>query len=102
MATEPVWCRRFDGGVELAIRVQPGAKRSEVVGLVGSELKVRVAAPPVDGKANQALGRFLASELGVGKRAVEIVRGERSRSKVVRVTGTDLDVSSLEPSGGAR
>ena len=54
------WRRRTDGTVELAIRVHPGAKRTEVVGPLGDELKVRVAAPPVDGKANTAVIRVLA------------------------------------------
>lgn len=93
------WRRRADGSVELAIRVHPGAKRTEVVGPLGDELKVRVAAPPVDGKANAALMRFLASQLGVPMRDVTVVRGESSRSKLVAVQ-VDVDPSVLVTKGG--
>ena len=71
----------------LHILVQPRASRSEIVGPHGDMLKVRLAAPPVDGAANEELVRFLAKEFGVPQRAVEIVAGLSSRRKTVRVTG---------------
>ena len=77
------------GGVRFAVRVQPRATRSEVVGALGEALKVRLAAPPVDGAANEALIELLASVLGVSKRDVRIARGSSSRSKVVDVDGID-------------
>lgn len=80
------WCRAVEGGWALTIRVQPGARRSEVVGAHGDALRVRVASPPVDGKANAELVRFLAEHLGVPARAVEVVRGHTSRTKVVHVS----------------
>lgn len=80
------WCRATDGGWSLTLRVQPGAKRSEVVGPHGDALRIRVAGPPVDGKANAELVRFLAAHLGVPARAVEITRGHTSRTKVVQIT----------------
>lgn len=67
--------------------MQPGASRSEVVGLRGDEIRVRVAAPPVDGAANEALVRLLAERLGVPKSAVEVAAGVAARSKVVLVAG---------------
>lgn len=73
-------------GWSLTIRVQPGAARSEVVGAHGDALRVRVIGPAVDGKANAELVRFLAKHLGVPARAVEIVRGHQSRTKVVRIS----------------
>ncbi|MGH9273999.1 MAG: DUF167 domain-containing protein [Acidimicrobiales bacterium] len=79
------WARRLADGWSLTIRVQPGASRSEVVGPHGDALRVRVAGPAVDGKANAELVRFLAEHLGVPARAVEITRGHASRTKVVRV-----------------
>lgn len=79
------WCRAIEGGWSLTIRVQPGAARSEVVGPHGDALRVRVASPPVDGKANAELVRFLAEHLGVAKAAVEVTRGHTSRTKVVTV-----------------
>ncbi|WP_377323412.1 DUF167 domain-containing protein [Pimelobacter simplex] len=72
----------------LAVRVQPGASRTGTAGPAGpagDELKVRLASPPVDGRANDELVRWLAKELGVPRSAVTLVRGQQSRSKVVRV-----------------
>ena len=78
-----------DGAVWLlAVRVQPGASRTGAVGPTGpagEELKVRLASPPVDGRANDELVRWVAKTLGVPRSAVELVRGATSRSKVVRV-----------------
>jgi uncharacterized protein (TIGR00251 family) len=65
--------------------VQPGAKRTEIAGVHGACLKVRLAAPPLDGKANAALRAFLAEVFGVPLRQVRLLRGEASRRKVVRV-----------------
>ena len=73
----------------LALHVQPGAKRTAVDGTHGEgtqqRLKVRLAAPPVDGKANAELMRFMADAFGVPLRSVGLVRGESSRQKVVRI-----------------
>lgn len=71
--------------VVLALHVAPGAKRSEFAGAHGDALKVRLAAPAVEGKANAELIRFLADQFGVPQRNVLIVRGETSRAKTVRV-----------------
>lgn len=65
--------------------MQPGAARTEVAGVHGAAIKIRLAAPPVEGKANVALRRFLAQAFDVPLRNVEIVRGETSREKVVRI-----------------
>ncbi|MBM0126795.1 DUF167 domain-containing protein [Pimelobacter simplex] len=75
----------------LAVRVQPGASRTGAAGpagVEGAELKVRLASPPVDGRANDELVRWLAKELGVPKGAVVLVRGQASRSKLVRIDVT--------------
>jgi len=78
--------RREDGtALVLTLHVQPGAKRTAVDGTHGDALKVRLAAPPVDGKANAELMRFMADAFGVPLRNVGLVRGETSRQKVVRV-----------------
>lgn len=73
------------GDVMLTLHVQPGANHSTFAGKYGDALKLKLAAPAVDGKANAELVRFLADAFGVPQRNVEIVRGETSRSKVVRV-----------------
>lgn len=69
----------------LTVHAQPGAKRTEVAGVHGDALRIRLAAPPVDGKANAELLRFLADAFGVPRRAVTLVRGEASRQKLVRI-----------------
>ena len=75
-------CLTLHGEVPwLAVSVQPNAKRTAADGLHDGALRVRLGAPPVDGKANQLLIDWLADELGVPKRAVQLVRGETSRRK---------------------
>ncbi len=76
-----------DGSLTFPVRVVPKAKKNEVVGVEGGVLKVRIAAPPVRGKANEALVEFLAQALGVKKRQVEIASGQRVRNKTVRARG---------------
>lgn len=72
----------------LLVRVQPRARRDEIVGWrADGALSVRVTAPPLDGRANAAVGALLAEALGVRPAAVSVIRGERSRDKVVRVAG---------------
>jgi uncharacterized protein (TIGR00251 family) len=81
------WWRGDGDDWLLSVRVQPGAKRTEVAGEYGDQLRIRLAAPPVDGKANSALLTFLAQELGVPKSMVSLIRGDSSRSKLVRIAG---------------
>ncbi|MDD2668655.1 MULTISPECIES: DUF167 family protein [Zoogloea] len=81
--------RAADGSVILTLHIQPGAKKTEITGLHGEALKIRLAAPPVDGKANAALIAFLAKACGVSKSAVELVSGDTCRAKRVRVSGAD-------------
>jgi len=75
----------------LFVRVQPGASRLRIVGMLGDALKVAVTAPPEKGKANKALSRFLAKELGLSQGAVRIVAGIASRRKTVEVEGMSQD-----------
>jgi hypothetical protein len=71
----------------LAIKAQPRAQRTELAGLLGAELRVRVAAPPVDDAANEALLRFLAEVLALGRASVRLVRGRTSTHKVIEISG---------------
>ena len=79
--------RAAEGSVTFAVRVQPGAKREGVVGLYGDAVKLALSAPAVDGKANDALVRYLAELLKVPRLSIEIIAGHASRSKVVRIAG---------------
>ena len=83
----------------LRLRVQPGTGRSAVVGEHGDALKVRIAAPANEGKANAEFVRFLAKALGVSRGSVELISGERSRDKAVAVDCADLDLERLLPDG---
>jgi uncharacterized protein (TIGR00251 family) len=74
-------------GIHLRLRIQPRASRTELAGIHGDALRVRLSAPPVDGAANQALIRFLADLLSVPRSAVQVIAGESSRSKLVAVSG---------------
>jgi uncharacterized protein (TIGR00251 family) len=74
-----------DGSITLEIHAQPGAKRTEVAGMHGDCLKIRLAAPAVEGRANDTLVAFLAASFGVPRRNVTLVRGETGRRKTLRI-----------------
>jgi len=80
-----------DGACTFRVRVAPRGRRDEVIGKHGDAIKIRVKAPPAQGKANEALREFLAEQLGVSKWAVEILSGYTSRWKRVRVEGVSPD-----------
>ena len=80
-----------DGRITLTLHIQPGAKKTEFAGLHGDALKIRLAAPPVDGKANEALIKFVAEALGLPKSAVNLKSGQTSRHKVLEVSGATSD-----------
>ena len=75
-----------DNAVTIKVRVQPRASRTEIAGEHAGAIKLRVAAPPVDGKANEECRRFLAKLLKVGATSIEIISGDSSRDKVIRVS----------------
>jgi uncharacterized protein (TIGR00251 family) len=90
-APGPVWRRTGpDGSITLDIHCQPGAKRTEIAGLYGTAIKIRLAAPAVEGRANEALIAFLAESFGVPRRNVTLVRGETGRAKSVNIVGPTL------------
>jgi len=86
------WYQTGGDGVTIHVHAQPGARRTEVVGLHGDCLKVRLASPPVDGKANACLVEFLARRLRVKRSQITITRGLSSRRKAVFVA-----VAGLQP-----
>ena len=97
--------REAAGGVTLAVRAQPGAKKTAVVGVYGegdaSQVKIAVQAPPEEGRANEVLIAFLAEKFGIPKRSVELMSGELSRSKVFLMRGltTEQARSTLQRFG---
>ena len=89
------WYRRRDNVITLTLHVQPSAKRSEIAGLHGDALKIRLAAPPIEGRANEALLKFIAGVFAVPVRNVELYQGSQSRHKVVAVSGSSIDPEGL-------
>ncbi len=87
-----VWLRESAGHSTLTLHIQPGAKKTEVTGLYGDALKIRLAAPPVDGKANAALIDFVAQRLGVLRSSVSLKSGLTSRRKVLEISVPVTDI----------
>ena len=93
------WAREVVGkesGVELFLHCQPGAKKTEVKGVHGDRLKIRLAAPPLEGRANEALIAWLSKTLGIPTHQIELISGDTGRQKRVRILGLHLlDVMAL-------
>src|SRR5438067_1994264 len=96
---------RDDGTVELNVHAQPGAGRTQITGRHGDALKIRVAVPPEHGRANAALATVLADAFGVPRDAVELVSGDKSRTKRFKLAVDDVQafadrLADLVSSGG--
>ncbi len=89
------WYRRQGDVLTLTLHIQPGAKRTDIAGLHGEALKIRLAAPPIEGRANEALLKFIAEFFGVPLRQVELKQGGQSRHKVVAITGSQIEPERL-------
>ncbi|MDR2786952.1 MAG: DUF167 domain-containing protein [Candidatus Accumulibacter sp.] len=85
------WLRRRESAVTLILHVQPGARRTEVAGIHGDALKIRLAAAPIDGKANAALIEFVADRLDLPKAAVRLTAGQTSRRKILEIDAAPPD-----------
>ena len=87
--------RETKDGITLAVRAQPGAKKTAIIGIYGegdaAQLKIAVQSPPIEGRANEALTKFLADKFDLPKSNVEIVSGESGRSKVFLLRGVLLE-----------
>jgi uncharacterized protein (TIGR00251 family) len=81
-----LYLKKYAKGVTFKVRVQPRGKKNKVVGLLDDALKIKITAPPVDGAANAMCIKFLSSLLKVPKSALEIVSGQTSRIKMIRLT----------------
>ena len=96
MAEPPAsWVRKTARGWLIRVHAQPGAKRSELAGLHGDALKIRIASPPVDGRANEALIAFLAKACAVPRAAVTLEQGATSRQKTFCIVAPDWDPARL-------
>lgn len=100
------WLAKTRSGFRLAVLVVPGASRTEIAGVQGEALKIRVAAPPEGGRANEAVAALLADRLGLPRRAVRLARGATSRHKIFEIdappAGTDPARTLLEPAEPSR
>lgn len=81
------WCRDIEGGVELRVKVVPGASRDRIAGVLGDALKMQVSAAPERGKANAAVVELIAGALGVSGQAVSVIAGLTQPRKTLRVMG---------------
>jgi uncharacterized protein (TIGR00251 family) len=79
--------RSVEGGVEIDVQVVPRASRDAVVGRVGDRIKVSITAPPVDGRANDAIVELFATKVGAAKRDIVLVRGATAKRKTIRIAG---------------
>ena len=86
----PDWCHWREDQLELRLYIQPNARRNEVTGLHANRLKVRIAAPPHDSKANGELLRFLAREFGVARSKISLLSGEACREKRVAISSPTI------------
>ena len=91
----PAWYRCDGNCITLILHVQPGAKKTAVAGIHGDALKIRLAAPPIEGRANDALLKFIADFFGVALRDVALKQGEQSRHKRVEIRGSAVNPDSL-------
>lgn len=94
--------RREGGDLLIEVRVQPRASRTEFAGLIGERLRIRLQAPPVDGRANAALVEFLADAFGVPRACVIVERGLSGRDKLVRIRGAAPAAPHIEALLGCR
>jgi uncharacterized protein len=86
------WCSALPGGgVRLSVQIQPNAKKTEVVGILEDALKIKLAAQPIEGKANEALVKWLAGALGVPRSAVALTHGQTNKKKLLEVAGVTLE-----------
>ncbi|HEU4374641.1 MAG TPA: DUF167 domain-containing protein [Telluria sp.] len=90
------WCFALPGGVRIAVQITPNAKKTEVIGVLDDVLKLRLQAQPIDGKANEALVKFLAAALSVPKGAVTITHGHANERKLIEVKCATLTPEGVQ------
>jgi len=84
-----------ENSLNIQVQIQPGSSKDQIISLHNGRLKIKISAPPVDGKANQNLIEFIAKALGVSKSKIEIVKGRTSKLKTLKISGIDQQSFSL-------
>ncbi|NHZ88765.1 hypothetical protein F2P45_06960 [Massilia sp. CCM 8733] len=84
------WCSALPGALRLAVQITPNARKTEVIGVLDDALKLKLQAQPIEGKANEALIKYLSGELGVPKSALTITHGLTSKRKLIEVVSGSL------------
>jgi uncharacterized protein len=90
------WCSALPGAIRLAVQITPNAKKTEVIGVLDDALKLKLQAQPIEGKANEALIKFLAKALSVPRGAVTITHGQTSKKKLIEVVSATLTADEVE------
>ena len=90
------WCSALPGGVRIAVQITPNAKKTEVIGVLDDALKMKLQAQPIEGKAKEALVKYLAGALSVPRGAVTITHGMTSKRKLIEVTSATLTPEAVE------
>ncbi len=81
--------KKSKNGIIIQVKVEPRSSKAQVAGVLGEQLKVKLTSPPVDGAANKQLIEVLSKYFGIKKRAIKIIRGQTSKTKVVEIEGLD-------------
>lgn len=89
------WCSAIAKGVRINVQITPNARKSEVIGVLDDALKIRLQAQPIEGKANEALIRFLADTLTVPKSVIAITHGHTSKRKLIEIASASLSVDGV-------
>lgn len=89
------WCNTIPHGIRMTVQIMPNAKKNEVIGVLDDALKIRLHAQPIEGKANEALVRYLADVLDVPKSAVTITHGHTSKRKIIEIAAARLTPDSV-------
>jgi len=90
------WCTALVDGVRLSVRITPNAKKTEVLGILDDALKIKLQAQPIEGKANDALIRFIADKLNLPRRAVTITHGHLNKHKLLDVNCPGLTEETVK------
>ncbi len=90
------WCSALPGGLRLAVQITPNAKKTEVIGVLDDALKLKLQAQPIEGKANDALVRYLADVLKVPRSAITITHGHTNKKKLLEIKTASLTPADIE------